>query len=80
MGHRARIRSRPFQLRDMPKDERWTAALPDLLNDFSALLRDALDLMRELGGVDSRSDHTYCPSTIDFRITHRTRVSAIGLR
>ena len=46
-------------LRDMPKDERWTSALPELLNDFSALLRDALDLMRELGGVDSRSDHTY---------------------
>jgi len=45
--------------RDMPKDERWAAALPDLLNDFSSLLRDALDLMRELGGVDSRSDHTY---------------------
>ena len=46
-------------LRDMPKDECWAAALPDLLNDFSSLLRDALDLMRELGGVDSRSDHTY---------------------
>ncbi|MEF8760397.1 MAG: anti-phage defense-associated sirtuin Dsr1 [Candidatus Accumulibacter sp. UW25] len=46
-------------LSDMPKDERWTAALPDLLNDFSALLRDALDLMRDLGGVDSRSDDTY---------------------
>lgn len=46
-------------LRDLPKDERWTAALPELLDDFSVLLRDALDLMRGLGGVDSESDHSY---------------------
>lgn len=46
-------------LRDMPKDERWTAALPDLLSDFSALLRDALDLMRELGSAGDRSDLSY---------------------
>lgn len=46
-------------LRDMPKNEKWIAALPELLDDFSALLRDALDLMRELGGVDSESDHSY---------------------
>lgn len=46
-------------LRDLPKNEQWTAALPELLDDFSALLRDALDLMRELGGVDSESDHSY---------------------
>jgi hypothetical protein len=46
-------------LRDLPKDERWTAALPELLDDFSVLLRDALDLMRELGGVDSENDHSY---------------------
>jgi hypothetical protein len=46
-------------LRDLPKDENWTAALPDLLGDFSVLLRDALDLMRELGSVDDRSDHSY---------------------
>ncbi|MBL8541415.1 MAG: SIR2 family protein [Betaproteobacteria bacterium] len=46
-------------LRDLPKNERWTAALPELLDDFSALLRDALDLMRELGGVDSENDHSY---------------------
>ncbi len=43
-------------VRDMPNDGRWAAALPDLLNDFSALLRDALHLMRDLGGVDSCSD------------------------
>lgn len=46
-------------LRDLPKNEQWTAALPELLDDFSALLRDALDLMRELDGVDSESDHSY---------------------
>lgn len=46
-------------LRDMPMNEQWTAALPELLDDFSALLRDTLDLMRELGGVDSENDHSY---------------------
>lgn len=46
-------------LRDLPKDERWTAALPDLLADFSALLRDALDLMRELGSAEDKSDLSY---------------------
>ena len=47
------------RLRDLPKDERWTAALPELLSDFSALLRDALDLMRELGSAEDRSDLSY---------------------
>ncbi|SFN06948.1 anti-phage defense-associated sirtuin Dsr1 [Dokdonella immobilis] len=46
-------------LRDLPWDERWTAALPELLSDFSALLRDALDLMRELGSAEDRSDRSY---------------------
>lgn len=46
-------------LRDLPKNKRWTAALPELLDDFSGLLRDALDLMCELGGVDSENDHSY---------------------
>lgn len=46
-------------LRDLPKNEQWMAALLELLDDFSALLRDALDLMRELGGVDSQNDHSY---------------------
>lgn len=46
-------------LRDLPRNEQWTAALPELLDDFSALLRDALDLMRELGGVDYESDHSH---------------------
>ncbi len=46
-------------LGDLSKDERWTAALPELLADFSALLHDALDLMRELGGAEDRSDLSY---------------------
>lgn len=62
-------------LRDLPKDERWTAALPELLPDFSALLRDALDLMRELGSAEARSDLSYMnqpsisehPQNRDFR-------------
>lgn len=45
--------------RDLAKDERWTAALPELLPDFTMLLRDALDLMRELGGTQDRSDLSY---------------------
>lgn len=32
-------------LRDLAKDKRWTAVLPELLPDFTMLLRDALDLM-----------------------------------
>lgn len=35
-------------IRREPKRERWTGALPALLTDFSALLRDTLDLMQEL--------------------------------
>lgn len=46
-------------LRDLPKNEQWTAALPELLDDVSGLLRDTLDLMRELGGVDSEFDLSY---------------------
>lgn len=46
-------------LRDLLADDQWAKALPHLLNDFSTLLRDALDLMRELDGVDDVSDHTY---------------------
>ena len=63
------------RLRDLPKDKRWTAALPDLLSDFSTLLRDALDLMSELGSAGDRSDLSYIhqpsisdhPQNKDFR-------------
>ena len=46
-------------LREFVDDERWAEALPELLNEFTVLLRDALDLMRELGQADERSDQSY---------------------
>ena len=46
-------------LRHLSNNERWTAALPELLSDFSALLRDVLDLMRELGDADNESDQSF---------------------
>lgn len=45
-------------LRDLA-EEPWRSALPHLLDDFQQLLRDALDLSRELGGADDRSDHSH---------------------
>lgn len=46
-------------LRDLPGKPHWQDALPDLLNDFSTLLCDTLDLMRELGGISDLSDLSY---------------------
>ena len=40
-------------------DDRWKAALPILLPDFTSALRDALDLMSELGSANERSDLSY---------------------
>lgn len=37
----------------------WRAALPTLVGDFQQLLRDALDLLHELGAADERSDHSH---------------------
>ena len=48
-------------LKELHDDERWTIALAGLLGDFSALLRDALDLMRELGDAEDKSDQSYVP-------------------
>lgn len=45
-------------LRDLA-DERWISALPHLLEDFQQLLRDALDLLRELGEADDRRDRSH---------------------
>ncbi|MCP9473087.1 MAG: SIR2 family protein, partial [Nitrospira sp.] len=51
-------------LQNLVRDERWTAVLPELLPDFTMLLRDALDLRRELGGAQDPSDlfHIHQPS------------------
>ena len=46
-------------LRDQANKPDWQAALPDLLQDVTVLLRDALDLMRELGGAEDKSDLSY---------------------
>ncbi|HUM99183.1 MAG: hypothetical protein B7X12_00665 [Halothiobacillus sp. 20-53-49] len=45
-------------LRDLA-DEHWVSALPLLLDDFQQLLRDALDLLRELGEADDHSDRSH---------------------
>lgn len=45
-------------LRDLA-DEHWTSVLPLLMDDFQQLLRDALDLLRELGEADERSDRSH---------------------
>lgn len=39
-------------------DDRWQAALPLMLDDFQQLLRDALDLLRELGEADDLRDRS----------------------
>jgi hypothetical protein len=39
-------------------DEKWKVALPILLEDFQSLLRDGLDLLRELGEADDRRDRS----------------------
>ena len=43
-------------LRDLSDSDRWIEALPSLLDKFSMLLRDAMDLVRELGEADDRRD------------------------
>lgn len=40
-------------------DEQWKLILPHLLEDFQHLLRDALDLLRELGHADDYSDRSH---------------------
>lgn len=46
-------------LRDIPNSAEWQVALADLLPDLNLLLRDALELMSELGGANERSDLSY---------------------
>jgi hypothetical protein len=49
--------------------EYWAETLPKLLDDFQQLLRDALDLQRELGGADDFHDRSHwdLPSISDHR-------------
>ncbi len=46
-------------LSDMQNKKLWNDVLPELLQDFSVLLKDALDLKQELGGADSYNDGSY---------------------
>lgn len=43
-------------IQERSNDVKWKSVLPALLNDFNALLRDALDLMRELGSANDHKD------------------------
>lgn len=45
--------------RDMQNKKKWNDVLQELLQDFSVLLKDALDLKRELGGADQHNDGSY---------------------
>lgn len=46
-------------LRDRENKPHWQAVLPDMLQDFTVLLRDALNLKRELGSANDKSDLSY---------------------
>lgn len=46
-------------LNELAENEDWRASLPLLIEDFQQLLRDALDLLRELGKADDRHDPSY---------------------
>ena len=47
------------ELRVLSGKLKWQSVLPDLLIDLTVLLRDALDLMAELGSADDKSDLSY---------------------
>jgi hypothetical protein len=51
-------------LEDIATSEPWNAVLPELLDDFQLLLRDALDLQREMSDADKHRDlaHYHLPS------------------
>lgn len=51
----------------------WLSALPHLLEDFQRLLRDTLDLLRELGDADEYNDRSfwYQPSIASHRQNRR---------
>ena len=48
-----------YSLEELAALDLWRANLPELLDDFQQLLRDALDLERELGGASDRDDRSY---------------------
>ena len=62
-------------LHELKDNERWVTALPTLLTDFTGLLRDALDLMSDLGGADEKRDLSYSsqPSISEHTQNHSFR-------
>ncbi|MXW20204.1 MAG: hypothetical protein F4Z95_05315 [Gammaproteobacteria bacterium] len=42
-----------------PNRKEWCAALPELLPDFSNLLRDTMDLMRDLNEANDKNDYSH---------------------
>lgn len=46
-------------LHELDNNLEWYAVLPELLDDFTLLLRNALDLMAELGSANAHSDLSY---------------------
>ena len=46
-------------IRDFKNEPSWQTALPELLQDFTVLLRDAIDLKKALSGADNWSDRSY---------------------
>lgn len=46
-------------LNNIEKSDRWHDILPEMVDDFQQLLRDALDLLHELGEADDRHDQAY---------------------
>lgn len=47
------------RFREVSRDSKWRDALPGMLSDATDLLRDTLDLGRELGDIDDRHDRSY---------------------
>lgn len=48
-----------FHLGELKKNPDWQRTLPELLGDLSALVHDALDLMRECGEASDREDSSF---------------------
>ena len=46
-------------IQELAEAEHWQNVLPMMLDDFQQLLRDALDLLHELGEADDRSDRSH---------------------
>lgn len=48
-----------LSIADLATTEQWQSALPGILDDVQQLLRDALDLLRELGEAQDRNDRSH---------------------